>query len=168
MTSRFVPDLIDVEQELFELPQKVRGFRVDVQTRIHDFFQERVIYNKEVQTATTETESPDAIEQEIRQRILKERDAEAEQAARDKELEEESVQLEKEIEREIRGESVQILNRATDFMPSTELSEEERASIFSAPEFLDFVEQSSKIIQRALNDGYDYIRDYTVGTKTGA
>lgn len=39
--------------------------------------------------------------------------------------------------------------------------------IFSAPEFLDFVEQSSKILQRALSDGYDYIRDYTVGAETG-
>lgn len=39
--------------------------------------------------------------------------------------------------------------------------------IFSAPEFIDFVEQSSKILQRALSDGYDYIRDYTVGTETG-
>jgi len=26
MTPRFVPDLIDVEQELFELPQRVRAF----------------------------------------------------------------------------------------------------------------------------------------------
>lgn len=49
----------------------------------------------------------------------------------------------------------------------TELSEEERASIFIAPEFLDFVEKSSKILQRALNDGYDYIRDYTVGADSG-
>jgi dynein intermediate chain len=48
-----------------------------------------------------------------------------------------------------------------------ELSEEERASVLTAPEFLDFVEQSSKIVQRALNDGYDYIRDYTIGTETG-
>lgn len=46
-----------------------------------------------------------------------------------------------------------------------ELSEEERASILAAPEFLDFVEQSSKIVQRALNDGYDYIRDYTIGAE---
>ena len=38
---------------------------------------------------------------------------------------------------------------------SPELSEEERASILAAPEFIDFVEQSSKIVQRALNDGYD-------------
>jgi dynein intermediate chain len=48
-----------------------------------------------------------------------------------------------------------------------ELTEEERASILAAPEFLDFVEQSSKIVQRALNDGYDYIRDYTINTESG-
>lgn len=47
------------------------------------------------------------------------------------------------------------------------MSEEEKMSIFSAPEFLDFVEQSTKIIQRALNDNYDYIRDYTIGTESG-
>ena len=49
---------------------------------------------------------------------------------------------------------------------SSDLTEEERASILTAPEFLDFVEQSSKIVQRALNDGYDYIRDYTIGTES--
>lgn len=47
------------------------------------------------------------------------------------------------------------------------MTEEEKTSIFSAPEFLDFVEQSTKIIQRALNDNYDYVRDYTIGTETG-
>ena len=47
------------------------------------------------------------------------------------------------------------------------MTEEEKASIFSAPEFLDFVEHSTKIIQRALNDSYDYVRDYTLGTETG-
>lgn len=47
------------------------------------------------------------------------------------------------------------------------MTEEEKNSIFSAPEFLDFVEQSTKIIQRALNDNYDYVRDYTIGTETG-
>jgi dynein intermediate chain len=48
-----------------------------------------------------------------------------------------------------------------------ELTEEEKASIVIAPEFLYFVEQSSKIVQRALNDNYDYTRDYTVGAQTG-
>ncbi|TFK39400.1 WD40-repeat-containing domain protein [Crucibulum laeve] len=135
MIPRSYPDLIDVEQELFELPQK-----------------ERVIYNKEVQTTAMETDSPREYEEELRQRIYKERDndVEAEKARRDKEMEEESVKLEQEIEQEIR-----------------ELSEEERASILAAPEFLEFVEQSSKILQRALNDGYDYIRDYTIGADAG-
>lgn len=48
-----------------------------------------------------------------------------------------------------------------------ELTEEERATILVLPEFLEFVEHSSKILQRALNDNYDYIRDYTVDTESG-
>jgi len=66
-------------------------------------YQERVVYNKEVQTTAVETDSPGDDEEDIRERILRERDLEAERIARDKELEEESVQLEKEIEQEIRG-----------------------------------------------------------------
>ncbi|PPQ79682.1 hypothetical protein CVT25_003256 [Psilocybe cyanescens] len=133
MTPRTFPVLVDIEQELFEYPQK-----------------ERVIYNKEVQTTSIETGPSADYEAEIRQRIAKEREIEVERAARDKELDEESVKLDQEIEQEIR-----------------ELSEEERASILAAPEFLEFVEQSSKIVQRALNDGYDYIRDYTVNAESG-
>lgn len=50
-----------------------------------------------------ETDDAGFDEEEIRQRVHKERDAEAERIAREKELEEESVQLEKELEEEIRG-----------------------------------------------------------------
>ncbi|KZT09925.1 WD40 repeat-like protein [Laetiporus sulphureus 93-53] len=131
MTPRIVPDMIDVEQELFDFPQK-----------------ERVIYNKEVQTMEIESESSDESDNE-HERAQREREAsEAEHAAREKDLEQESVQLDKEIEQEIQ-----------------EMTEEEKTSIFSAPEFLDFVEQSTKIIQRALNDHYDYVRDYTTGAE---
>ncbi|KAI1793564.1 WD40 repeat-like protein [Ganoderma leucocontextum] len=134
MTPRIVPDLIDIEQELFELPQK-----------------ERVIYNKEVQTMEIETEPVAVNEEEIRERILREREAaDAERLAHEQELEAESKQLDEEIAQEIR-----------------EMTEDEKMSIFSAPEFLDFVEQSTKIIQRALNDSYDCIRDYTIGTENG-
>ncbi|KAG6817524.1 hypothetical protein H0H87_007492 [Tephrocybe sp. NHM501043] len=136
LTPRIYGDLIDVEQELFELPRKDT--------------QERVSYNKEVQTTAIETERSDEYEDDLRQRILKEHDIEKERLVREKELEEESVKLDIEIEQEIR-----------------ELSEEERAGILAAPEFIDFVEQSSKIVQRALNDGYDYIRDYTIGAESG-
>ncbi|TDL23674.1 WD40 repeat-like protein [Rickenella mellea] len=134
LSPRFVPDLVDVEQDLFELPKK-----------------ERVTYDKDVQTAELVIEVVGPSEDEIRQRILREKESEAEKAAHEKALEEESAQLEREIEQEIR-----------------ELTDEERASIFIAPEFLHFVEQSSKIVSRALNDGYDYIRDYTVGADNGS
>ncbi|KZW02880.1 dynein intermediate chain [Exidia glandulosa HHB12029] len=128
----FVPEFVDVQQELYDLPKK-----------------ERVLYTKEVQTTEISIEVNGPSEDDIRDRIA--REVEAERAAREKELDEEESKLEKEIEEEIRA----------------ELNEEERAMIFSAPEFIDFVEQSSKILQRALSDGYDYIRDYTVGAETG-
>ena len=67
--------------------------------------QERVIYNKEVQTTVFEVEPSPEYEAELRQRIAREREAaEVERIARDKELEEESVKLDEEIEQEIRGE----------------------------------------------------------------
>lgn len=65
-----------------------------------------MIYNKEVQTTAGESEKNlQDIEEEIRQRILRENEAEAERVARDKELEEESVKLDQELEQEIRGPS---------------------------------------------------------------
>ena len=47
------------------------------------------------------------------------------------------------------------------------MTEDERGIILTAPEFADFVESSTKIIQRALNDNYDYFRDYTLGAESG-
>ncbi|CAE6454550.1 unnamed protein product [Rhizoctonia solani] len=132
-TPKIPVKFLDTEEDLFELPQK-----------------QKVIYNKEVQTAEVETEPTGPTEEELRARIRQEEEVEWERqrAEKEQEMEEEARKLEREIEDEIR-----------------ELTEEERASIYIAPEFLDFVEQSTKIVQRALNDGYDYIRDYTIGTE---
>ena len=48
-------------------------------------------------------------EEDIRQKVLREREAaDAERSTRDRELEEESVQLDKEIEEEIRGTTMRI------------------------------------------------------------
>ena len=78
-----------------------------VVTSLNSFVQERVLYNKEVQTRDLSEEN-DAnaaqAEAELRERILRERLAEAESAAaREKEEDEESLRLEKEIEADIRG-----------------------------------------------------------------
>ena len=105
MTPRMYPDLIDVKQELFELPQMVcpSGLVSVGWADMRLPLQERVIYNKEVQTMPVETEVPHDYEEQLRQRIYRERDVEADRIARDKALEEESVKLEQEIEQEIRG-----------------------------------------------------------------
>ncbi|KAI0319633.1 WD40 repeat-like protein [Amylostereum chailletii] len=135
ITPRFVPDLIDIEQELYELPQR-----------------ERVVYNKEIQTANFDEDEDETHAEGERLLLQREREAlEVErERAREAELEAESVQLDREIEAEIR-----------------DLTDEERTSIVTAPEFLDFVEHSSKILQRALNDSYDYTRDYRERGDTG-
>ena len=44
-----------------------------------------------------------------------------------------------------------------------ELSSDQRQAIFAAPDFSSFIEESTRIVQRALSDGYDYIKDYTIG-----
>jgi len=75
--------------------------------------QERVLYNKEVQTRDLAEENDTGsaqAEAELRERVLRERLAEAESAvAREKELDEESVRLEKEIEADIRGNPPRVL-----------------------------------------------------------
>jgi hypothetical protein len=55
-----------------------------------------------------------------------------------------------------------IISRETTLM-SLALSEDQRQAIYAAPDFSAFIEESTKIVQRALSDGYDYIRDYTIG-----
>lgn len=114
-------------------------------------------YTKEVQTSMQETSdeenSPSRAangkisanaEEVIRAKILKEQEVEKlrqeEEILRLKEK-----QLEEEIEQELR-----------------ELTGEELGAIFGASEFTDFMEQSSKIVERALTDAYDYMKDYTL------
>ena len=35
-------------------------------------------------------------------------------------------------------------------------------TIYASSEFSTFLETSSKVVQRALSDGYDYLRDYSI------
>lgn len=128
------------------------------------YSQERVTYNKEIQTADIESNSGSTSDEEVKEPIFRERETTVDP---ERTLEEESATLDREIEEEIRG--LSIFPFASHFFANgcADLTEEERTSIIAAPEFLDFVEQSSKIVQRALNDNYDYIRDYTSGAETG-
>lgn len=48
-------------------------------------------------------------------------------------------------------------------LTQTDLPDDQRRNIFSSPDFANFIEGSARIVQRALSDGYDYIKDYTIG-----
>ncbi|ORY31677.1 WD40-repeat-containing domain protein [Naematelia encephala] len=138
-------DYVDHSAELYELPSKVI---------------KPVTYSKAVQTTSISISTSDMeddsdderdrnkatdgasgreTEEEMRKRILAE-------------LEEERKVLERELQ-EMKEKEVKI----------SELSNEERQAIFAAPDFSAFIEESTKIVQRALSDGYDYIKDYTIG-----
>lgn len=99
--------------------------------------------------------------------MFRERDITVEPERALERLEVESAALDREIEEEIRGLPTFFFMPCSPVDECADLTEEERISVLAAPEFLDFVEQSSKIVQRALNDNYDYIRDYTSGAETG-
>ena len=44
-----------------------------------------------------------------------------------------------------------------------ELSEEEKKLIFNLPEFKEFVDLSTKYVERAINENFDILRDYKEG-----
>lgn len=125
-------ELQSVDQEVFKLPLK-----------------EVVTYNKEVQTASIPIDGDDTLgdagvgtetAEDLKQRMQKEEELRVEH---EKNLAEEEAAIQREIEQEIQ-----------------ELTEEERLAVYTSPDFGDFVESSSKIIQRALSDNYDITRDY--------
>jgi dynein intermediate chain, cytosolic len=99
MSSAYVPDFVDVEQELFVMPQKVWTIR-----NIHLFLtslKEHIVYDKEVQTAPIDDDTGPTLEQ-LREQLRQEYEH-VQQTQKDKELEEEAAKLDKEIEAEIRG-----------------------------------------------------------------
>ncbi|CAO3625999.1 unnamed protein product [Cunninghamella echinulata] len=105
---------------------------------------EHVVYSKEIQTSEGSFDVPQLSEEEIRQQILDE--IELKEKQKQAQLEEERKRAEQE--------------KADEYQ---DLTEDERKLILAAPEFLDFVDNSSKVVERALNEKYDFMKDYTLG-----
>lgn len=88
---------------------------------------------------------------------------------RDKERDEEILQkLRKEIEEELRAtyQENEIENSAAQARlryPLRTLDDDELKAVTSSDDFLDFVERSSKVIERALDEDYDVLADYELG-----
>ena len=86
-----------------------------------------------------------ATEAEIRARILRE------------------IEMQREIDRlEAEQRAREAERKRDEALPSSDL-----AGILASNEFQTFLDTSSKFVERALNDDYDYLRDYTIGDGDG-
>ncbi|KAL8748824.1 MAG: hypothetical protein Q9184_007066 [Pyrenodesmia sp. 2 TL-2023] len=84
---------------------------------------------------------------------------------RDREREEELRQnLRREIEEEIKAaqKSVSDVASTEAKYPARSLTEEELTAVTASEDFLDFVERSSKVIERALDQDYNILADYSI------
>lgn len=84
---------------------------------------------------------------------------------RDREREEELRQnLRREIEEEIKAaqEPVSDVASTEAKYPARPLTEEELTAVTASDDFLDFVERSSKVIERALDQDYNVLADYSM------
>lgn len=106
---------------------------------------ELILYSKEVQTTEKSFGPPPPNEDEIRAKILKEQ--EEKEKARQAVLEEERSRLEDEKKK------MQLLR---------DISEDDRKKIISSNEFVEFIDHSTKIVERVLNENYDYMKDYSI------
>jgi len=46
---------------------------------------------------------------------------------------------------------------------NVELTDEERKTVVQSNDFIEFVEHSSKFVERAMCEKYDFMKDYTLG-----
>ncbi|KAJ3036586.1 hypothetical protein HDV00_002546 [Rhizophlyctis rosea] len=108
-------------------------------TAAHLPTQEVVTYNKEIQTMEIMTDTSD---------LKRDTDEDRNASAEDTSVEED-------------GEEVPATDLENNAPP--ELTEAERKSILTSERFMDFFDFSSKLVERALNDPYDFMTDYTIG-----
>ncbi|KAJ1963792.1 hypothetical protein IWQ62_003108 [Dispira parvispora] len=109
---------------------------------------ERLSYNKEAQTMDWSPEPAVIPEEEIERRVREQR--EKDEKAR-RLLEEQEQKRQEELQRQRQK--------------LKELSEEEKQAIEQSAEFTDFMDFSSKLVERALNEPYDFMTDYTIGSQ---
>ena len=80
------------------------------------------------------------------------------------------VKLRKEIEDELQASSQRSSDGITavaERYPLRTLSEDELKAVTSSDDFFDFVERSTKVIERALDEDYDVLVDYELGGLDG-
>lgn len=67
----------------------------------------------------------------------------------------------KKLEVNLRGRERE--TKSSNLPPWLELTEDETKVIQKSQEFVEFIDSSTKIVERALNEKYDFMKDYTLG-----
>lgn len=55
------------------------------------------------------------------------------------------------------------MSKEFNYISCLELTDEEAKSIQKSQEFIEFVDTSTKLVERALSEKYDFMKDYTLG-----
>lgn len=131
---------------------------------------EIVTYSKGVQTDDLKQHPQDASSAESEDEDLQDPTGSGKRLSKkDRERDEEiRKKLRKEIEDEIQATQQQSQENATAEAshmryPLRTLEDDELKAVTSSDDFLDFVERSAKVIERALDEEYDVLADYELG-----
>ncbi|KAF2480356.1 WD40-repeat-containing domain protein [Neohortaea acidophila] len=151
------------DTQTLSFAQSQTVYEIPVETK-----QEVITYSKGVQTNEGWSSPRDLSEEEAdgvtRSRSRRRRKL----SARARELEEDQIRqrLRQEIEDELK--SLQLQDTVpTDVsrFPARTLAPEELNAVTSSSDFFDFVERSSKVIERALDEDYDVLADYALQSR---
>lgn len=109
-------------------------------------------------------EAPEIDEEAIRRQITEE--FEERERIKIAQLEEEIRKAEQEKHEEVKGLiflKKKVIVNAHNSQTATELTDEEAKIIQKSQEFIEFVDSSTKLVERALNEKYDFMKNYTLG-----
>lgn len=135
---------------------------------------EVVTYSKGVQTDDSKQHQSDLLDSESETGEFEDGTGSSKRLSkRDREHDEEiRRKLRREIEEELQATQQQAVDglgaQATNLRyPLRTLDEDELKAVTSSEDFLDFVERSAKVIERALDEEYDVLADYELGGGDG-
>lgn len=123
---------------------------------------EYITYSKGVQTSEPLNEIC-AAESDVEERTQSPARRRRKLSQRERDLEEENIRqrLRLEIEEELKALQLEgKVNEDKERFPTRSLAPEELNAVTSSNDFLDFVDRSSKVIERALDEEYDLLADY--------
>ena len=135
---------------------------------------EVITYSKGVQTTAPweEEEGPESSEEEGADEATRSpsRRRRRKLSERGRELEEEEIRqrLRQEIEEELKALQLdEKVESEKERFPARALQPDELHAVTSSNDFLDFIDRSSKVIERALDEEYDVLADYALTSRAG-